>query len=69
MVLIKGYSIKWKKDRFLIRLIGATPKGKEKIIEIYFDPPMLEGFIFQLKKAFKGWKEGLSFSEDLSYIG
>ena len=69
MVIIKGYSIKWKRGRFFITLMGVTPRGKEKKIEIHFDPSELEGFIFRLKDALQKWKRGLPPSEEPKYIG
>ncbi len=68
MVLVKGFSIKWKRDMFYIELLGSTPKGKEKLTKIHMRLPQVESLIEKLQKAVEKQKKKVP-RRDVSYIG
>lgn len=59
---VKGFSIRKKRGSFLITFFCFTPKGKEKIIKLYFKEFDLIAFLKKVEEKVKGEKE-------IRYIG
>jgi hypothetical protein len=63
-MMVKNFSIEKKGNQINLTLFCLAPRGKERIIKIYFSLPMLEHFIFRLKKfcdSLRGLEEEISY--------
>jgi hypothetical protein len=63
--MVKGFSTKEGRNVIELKFFCFTPKGKEKIVKIYFSKSLLKEFITKLEKSIESSKEG----EEISYIG
>lgn len=65
-MFVKHFSIKKEKDYINLTLFCLTPHGKEKIVKVNFSLPVLENFIWRVRKfcdKLRGVKE------EISYVG
>jgi hypothetical protein len=69
MVLVKSFSISWKRDMFSIELMCFSPRGKEKIVKLYMPSHMVEHFAASLQKAVDKFKNRTPPEEGFRYIG
>lgn len=69
MVLVRSFSIDWKRNMFSLVLMCLAPHGKEKVVKLYLPLPQMESLVAGLQKAIDGQRKGIPAGKDLGYIG
>jgi hypothetical protein len=66
-MMVKSFSVRERRGTVQLTLFCLTPRGKEKVVKIYFSMPMLEEFVARLRKTVHQLRKGID--ERISYIG